>query len=165
MPLHRHDDDSRSSSCSIDTIDELCELQYESELQQLQKQKARAEELQRKRSNSFGKRLTRLLSFEPSFVVEKRKSLPAATAEDERYPPRATRILMNSLRKLTRSRSSEVGLFLSGSISKFCKTGKFQFLKFSANPANRQKSNLRNLPEKRELPKIIKFKIRQIRQS
>ncbi|EGT46430.1 hypothetical protein CAEBREN_30521 [Caenorhabditis brenneri] len=81
---------------------ELCELQYETE-QQLQKQKAQAEALQRKRSNSgFGKRLTRLLSFERSPSTEKKiqKNL-----EEEK--PKAARILINSLRKFTHSRSSE----------------------------------------------------------
>ncbi|EGT38879.1 hypothetical protein CAEBREN_29154 [Caenorhabditis brenneri] len=99
MPLYRQD----ANSASIDTIDELCELQYETE-QQLQKQKAQAEALQRKRSNSgFGKRLTRLLSFERSPSTEKKiqKNL-----EEEK--PKAARILINSLRKFTHSRSSEV---------------------------------------------------------
>ena len=98
MPLYSED-----SCTSIDTIDEICELQYEKE-QEIQKQKAlAAAELQRRRSNSgFGKRLTRLLSFERSPSVEKKRNI------EEEKPPKPGRILMNSLRKFTHSWSSEV---------------------------------------------------------
>ncbi|UMM11661.1 hypothetical protein L5515_000838 [Caenorhabditis briggsae] len=101
MSLYRQN----ASSCSIDTIDELCELQYQKE-QQLLKQKVQAEEeLQRKRSNSgFGKRLTRLLSFERSPATEK-KIQQKNIVEDR---SKATRILFESLKRLTHSRSSEV---------------------------------------------------------
>ncbi|PIC50367.1 hypothetical protein B9Z55_001291 [Caenorhabditis nigoni] len=102
MPLYRQN----ASSCSIDTIDELCELQYQKE-QQLLRQKAQAEEeLQRKRSNSgFGKRLTRLLSFERSPATEKKKIQQKNIVEDR---SKAARVLFESLKRLTHSRSSEV---------------------------------------------------------
>uniref|UniRef100_A0A8R1HLL7 FHA domain-containing protein n=1 Tax=Caenorhabditis japonica TaxID=281687 RepID=A0A8R1HLL7_CAEJA len=88
MPIYRQD--------SIDTIDELCELQYATE-QQLQIQKAQQEEIERKRSSStFGKRISRLLSFERR----------AQTEQDEK--PKAANIFMNSFRRFTSSRSSEV---------------------------------------------------------